>query len=241
MVLLPLLLYRVVRPEVTWTPEAPAEARRALAALGPPSRPEWIVAATFVGMVALWAASATLKIDATAVAFLGLGALLVTGVLTLEDIAGEGEVLATFIWFAALFTLSDQLNRLGFMSFLGERLASRLHGLAPLPAGMILVAAYVLLHYLFVSQTAHLLALFGVFLGVGVKLGVGPAPLAFHLLFATNYFAAITPQGSSANVLFAGSGFLSQGDLYRLGALTTAFNLAIYLAIGTPWLLWLAR
>jgi len=93
----------------------------------------------------------------------------------------------------------------------------------------------------FVSQTAHLLALFGVFLDVGVKLGVPAAPLAFQLLFATNYFSAITPQGSSANLLFAGSGFLSQRDLYRLGALTTAFTMLVYLAIGTPWLLLVAR
>ena len=100
-----------------------------------------------------------------------------------------------------------------------------------------LVVAYVLLHYLFVSQTAHLLALFGVFLDVGVKLGVPVAPLAFLLLFATNYFSANTPQGSSANLLFAGSGYLTQGELYRLGALTTAFNLAVYLVVGTPWLL----
>ena len=126
-------------------------------------------------------------------------------------------MLATFIWFASLFTLSSQLNKLGFMEFVGDRLAMRLGGL-PIPlAAVILVVAYVLLHYLFVSQTAHLLALFGVFLGVGVKLGVPAALLAFQLLFATNYFAAITPQGSSANLLFAGSGYLSQGDLYRLG------------------------
>ena len=67
-----------------------------------------------------------------------------------------------------------------------------------------------------------MLALFGVFLDVGVKLGVNPSVLAFQLLFATNYFSVITPQGSSANLLFAGSGYLSQGDLYRLGAITTA-------------------
>jgi divalent anion:Na+ symporter, DASS family len=94
----------------------------------------------------------------------------------------------------------------------------------------------VLLHYVFVSQTAHLLALFGVFLDVGVKLGVPAAPLAFQLLFATNYFSPITPQGSSANLLFAGSGFLSQRDLYRLGALTTACSMVLYLAVGLPWL-----
>ena len=135
-----------------------------------------------------------------------------------------------------LYTLSSQLNELGFMGFLGQRLAGWLSGLSPVSAGLVLMVAYVLLHYVFVSQTAHLLALFGVMLDVGVKLGVPAAPLAFQLLFATNYFAAITPQGSSANLLFAGSGFLSQRDLYRLGGLVTAFSMALYLLVGTPWL-----
>jgi len=241
MVLLPLLLYKVIRPEVTATPDAPAAARRALAALGPLTRDEKVVLGAFAGMVALWASAATLGIDSTAVAFLGLGLLLATGVLTLGDIAKEGDVLATFIWFAVLFTLSGQLNELGFMGFLGQRLAGAMGGLSWVSAGLVLVVAYVLLHYLFVSQTAHLLALFGVFLDVGVKLGV-PAPLlAFQMLFATNYFAPITPQGSSANLLFAGSGYLSQGDLYRLGALTTGFNLVLYLAVATPWLMLVTR
>jgi DASS family divalent anion:Na+ symporter len=241
MALLPLLLYKLLSPEVTATPEAPRAARRALEAMGPLSRHEKIVAATFLGMVILWGAAATLELDSTAVAFLGLGTLLATGVLTLADIAKEGDVLATFIWFAVLFTLSGQLNELGFMGYLGQRLAAALSGMSAAAGGILLVVAYVLLHYLFVSQTAHLLALFGVFLDVGAKLGVPAAPLAFLLLFATNFFSANTPQGSSANLLFAGSGYLSQGDLYRLGALTTAFNLGVYLVVGTPWLVFLSR
>jgi DASS family divalent anion:Na+ symporter len=192
-------------------------------------------------MVALWGAAATLHLDSTAVAFLGLGVLLATGVLTLDDIAKEGDVLATFIWFAVLFTLSGQLNELGFMGFLGERLSASLGSLPAAAAGLVLVVAYVLLHYLFVSQTAHLLALFGVFLDVGSKLGVAVPPFAFLLLFATNFFSANTPQGSSANLLFAGSGYLSQAELYRMGALTTAFNLVVYLVVGTPWLLLVTR
>ena len=241
MALLPLLLYKVVSPEVTATPEAPKAARRALRELGPLRAHEKIVAATFAGMVGLWAAAATIGLDSTAVAFLGLGVLLATGVLTLGDIAKEGDVLATFIWFAVLFTLSGQLNELGFMGYLGERLAGALGGLSAPVAGVVLVVAYVLLHYLFVSQTAHLLALFGVFLDVGVKLGVPVAMLAFLLLFATNFFSANTPQGSSANLLFAGSGYLSQGQLYKLGALTTAFNLVLYLVVGIPWLVLVTR
>jgi divalent anion:Na+ symporter, DASS family len=241
MALLPLILYRLIGPEVRSTPDAPAAARQALAALGPLSRQERIVLVVFLAMVALWALAATLGLDSTAIAFLGLGALLATGVITLDDIAKQGDVLATFIWFAVLFTLSSQLNELGFMEFLGRKLAVALGGFASATAGFSLVAAYVLLHYLFVSQTAHLLALFAVFLDVGVKLGVNPAVLAFQLLFATNYFSVLTPQGSSANLLFAGSGYLTQGDLYRLGAITAAVSVVIYFVIGTGWLLLVAR
>jgi DASS family divalent anion:Na+ symporter len=237
MVLLPWLLYKVMRPEVTSTPEAPAKARRALRELGSLTREERIVAATCLGMVILWGLASTIGLDSTAIAFLGLAVLLVTGALTSDDIAKEGEVLAIFIWFAVLFALSSQLNELGFMEFLGKRLAARLGGLDHLTAGVLLVTAYVALHYLFVSQTAHLLALFGVFLDVGVRLGVPAAPLAFQLLLATNYFSMLAPQASSANLLFAGSGYLSQAELYRLGAIATAFNLALYLVIGTPWLM----
>jgi DASS family divalent anion:Na+ symporter len=239
--LLPFLLYKVVGPEVKETPEAPRVAREALAALGPLGRHEKIVTVTFVSMVVLWGAAATLKLDSTAIAFLGLGVLLATGVLTLGDIAKEGDVLATFIWFAVLFTLSGQLNELGFMGYLGERLAAALGSLPAAAAGVVLVVVYVLMHYLFVSQTAHMLALFAVMLDVGGRLGVPVAPLAFQLLFATNYFTAITPQGSAANLLFVGSGHLTQGELYRLGALTTGFHLLVFLVVGTPWFLFISR
>jgi divalent anion:Na+ symporter, DASS family len=241
MALLPLVLYKIFPPEVKATPEAPAAARKALRELGPLSAHERWVAATFVAMVVLWGLAATLKLDSTAVAFLGLGVLLAAGVLTLKDIAKEGEVLGTFIWFAVLYTLSGALNEMGFMGYVGERMAVRLEGLPSPVVYVVLVVLYVIMHYLFVSQTAQVLALVGVFMTVGKTAGVDPAPLAFSLLFASNYFSALTPQGSSANVIFAGSGYLTQGELYKLGAFTTAFNLVVYLAVGTPWLMFVTR
>ncbi|MCC6131389.1 MAG: DASS family sodium-coupled anion symporter [Acidobacteria bacterium] len=238
---LPVFIYKIFPPEVTKTPDAPSEARAALRKMGSLSTEEKIVAVTFLAMVILWAMSGTLKLDSTAIAFTGLGVFLATNVLTMKDIAQEGEVLATFIWFAVLFSLSAQLNELGFMGYLGERLAGALGGLPWLGAFAVLLVAYILMHYLFVSQTAQMLALFGVFLDVGVKLGVPAGILAFSLLFATNYFSAITPQGSSANIMFAGSGYLTQGELYRLGAIITAFLFILHLVIGTPWLMWVTR
>lgn len=239
--LLPLVLYRLFPPGVSATPGAPAAAREALRSMGPLSRDEKVVAVAFILMVAGWVMAGTLKLDLTAVAFAGLGALLATSVLTMDDIAQEGGTLATYLWLAVLFAMSGQLNELGFMSYVGGRLSAALAGV-PWPAAYVaLVVLYVLMHYLFVSQSSQVLALLGVFVEVGMRTGV-PGPLiAFALLFASSYFSTITPQGGSQNVIFVGSGYLSQSELYRLGALTTGFCLVVFLLLGTPWLLLVVR
>ena len=239
--LLPPVLYRLLPPGVRATPGATAAAREALRSLGPLGRDEKIVSAAFALMVTGWIMARTLSLDLTAVAFAGLGALLATSVLTLDDIAQEGGTLATYLWLAVLFALSGQLNELGFMGYVGGRLASGLQGVPWLAAYVALIVLYVLMHYLFVSQSSQVLALFGVFVEVGTRTGV-PAPLlAFSLLFASSYFSTITPQGGSQNVIFVGSGYLTQGELYRVGGLTTGVCLLIFLLLGTPWLLLVAR
>ena len=235
--LLPLVVARLFPPGVSATPDAPAAARTALAAMGPLSREERITAVAFVLMVAGWILADTLKLNVTSIAFAGLGVLLMTNVLTIDDIAEQGDTLATFLWLAVLFALSGQLNELGFMSYAGERLAAQLGGLSWPVTYVALVVLYVAIHYMFVSQSSQVLALLGVFLDVGVRGGV-PAPLmAFALLFASSYFSVITPQGGSQNVIFVGSGYLTQNELYRLGLIVTLFFLAVFMVVGTPWIL----
>jgi DASS family divalent anion:Na+ symporter len=239
--LLPWVLSRWLRPHVTSTAEAPAAARASLRAMGAMSRDEWIVSVAFALMVVGWVMAKPLGLDLTAVAFAGLGALLASSVLTIDDIAQEGGTLITYLWLAVLFALSGQLNELGFMGYVGERLATALHGFAWPAAYVTLLVLYVLMHYLFVSQSSQVLALFTVFLEVGRRAGVPALPMAFALLFASSYFSSITPQGGSQNVIFVGSGYLTQGELYRVGALTTGFCLLVFLVLGTPWLLLVSR
>jgi len=235
--MLPLLVAKLFPPRVGATPEAPVAARKELAGMGPMSRDEWITAVTFAVMVAGWVFADALKLNVTSIAFMGFGVLLVAGVLTLDDIAKQGDTLATFLWLAVLFALSGQLNELGFMGYVGERLASQLGGLSWPATYVTLIVLYVGIHYLFVSQTSQVLALFGVFLDVGMRGGV-PVPLmAFGLLFASSYFSVITPQGGSQNIIFAVSGYLTQRELYKLGFFTTLALLAVFLLIGTPWVL----
>jgi divalent anion:Na+ symporter, DASS family len=237
---LPWIVARLFPPGVGETPDAPIAARNALAQLGALSRDEWITAVAFALMVSGWVLGDRLQLNVTSIAFGGLGLLLMAGVITADDIATQGDTLATFLWLAVLFALSGQLNELGFMGYAGQRLASYMAGLSWPVTYFALIVIYVALHYMFVSQSSQVLALLAVFLDVGIRAGV-PAPLmAFALLFASSYFSVITPQGGSQNVIFVGSGYLTQRELYRLGALTTLFFLAVFLVIGTAWILLVA-
>ena len=101
--------------------------------MGPLTRDEWFVAVAFAFMVTGWVMAGTLKLSLAAVAFAGLGALLATNVLTLEDINLQGGTLVTFIWLAVLFALSGQLNELGSLDGLcasGEGWTSLLGGIS---------------------------------------------------------------------------------------------------------------
>jgi DASS family divalent anion:Na+ symporter len=234
---LPLVVARIYPPRVGRTPEAPLAARKALSELGPLTRDEWITAVIFLVMVSGWIFADALKLNVTSIAFAGLGVLLMTRVLTLADIATQGDTLSTFLWLAVLFALSGQLNELGFMGYAGQMLASQIGGLSWPVTYVLLVVIYVAIHYMFVSQSSQVLALLGVFLDVGIRGGV-PAPLmAFALLFASSYFSVITPQAGSQNVIFVGAGYLTQRELYLLGLLMTLFFMAVFLTIGTAWIM----
>lgn len=235
--LIPWVLYKVYPPEIKHTPEAPAVAQKALDNMGPVHKNEWIMAATFIGMVVLWVFSGTLGLDKTAVAFLGLGVLMVTNIFTLEDLRGEGRALATLVWFSILFAMSTYLNKLGFMGWIGGHISDGVAGLSWPIVYVGLVLGYVLIHYFFVSQTAQMLALFSVFLGVAVESGVPAEMMALMLLFATNFNALVTPQGSSANVIYVGSGFIETGEIYKYGGIVTAVNTLVFLTVGTAWMM----
>jgi len=235
--LVPWVIYKVYPPEIHHTPDAPLIAQAALNKMGRVSRNEWIMGSVFVGMVTLWMLSSTLGLDKTAVAFLGLGVLMVSNIFTLEDMKEEGNALGTLIWFAILFAMSLYLNKLGFMGWLGDHISTLIAGYSWGVVYVSLIIAYVLIHYFFVSQTAQMLALFSVFLEVGMSAGVPPYLMAFMLLFATNFNAIITPQGSSANVIYAGSGYIEALEIYRVGGIITLLNTVVFLTLGTAWIL----
>lgn len=239
--ILPYFIYKICPPEIRDTPNAPEMAKRRLEELGKMSHMEKLTAGVFVFLVLGWAFTDQLNtllegiifIERTAMAFLGLAILLIGKAFSDEDLKKQGTALVTFIWFALLYSLSTGLNSTGFMTYLGSILTQQMEGLSPTVVYIALVVGYVLIHYFFVSQTAQMMALFTVFLGVGLNAGVDGTMLAMMLLMATNFNSAITPQGSSANVLFVGSGYLETREIYVYGGLITLLNTVLYMTVGS--------
>jgi DASS family divalent anion:Na+ symporter len=235
--LVPWVIFKIYPPEIKHTPDAPVIAKDALDTMGAVSRNEWIMAATFIGMVFLWVMSGSWGLDKTAVALLGLAVLMLSNIFTLDDLIYEGNALGTLIWFAILYAMSVHLDKFGFMGWVGEHISLFIEGFSWPLVYVGLTLSYVLIHYFFVSQTAQMLALFSVFLGVGINAGVPAEMMALMLLFATNFNAIITPQGSSANVIYAGSGYIEPKEIYKVGGIITFVNTLVFLTIGTAWML----
>ena len=235
--LVPYVIYRVFEPTIKTTPQAKDIAKEKLRVMGSFSKKEYIMAGVFILLVTLWSLSSLLGINKTAVALLGLSILMISKIFTLNDLKSQGSALETLIWFAILYSMSVSLDELGFMSFVASHMANYTDGLSWFSVYTILVVGYVFIHYFFVSQSAHMLALYGLFLSVGISSGVDPTLLALMLLFATNFNAMITPQGSSANIIFLASGYINAKEVYRVGLIVTIINTLVFMLITTPWIL----
>ncbi|MCB0686231.1 MAG: DASS family sodium-coupled anion symporter [Saprospiraceae bacterium] len=237
--LLPYLIQRLYPPEIKDTTEVMISAQKTLGELGPLKRQEWITLSVFALMIALWGLSGILHISLALVGILGLTALFVTGVYRFTYLKDEkGDALETYIWFSIMYMMSTQLNELGFIQVISQEMSGIFLHFHWFYSYLLLTLVYVFVHYLFVSQTAHLLALYAIFLEVAIQSNVPAALMAFMLAFATNYFSAITPQASSSNIIFVGSGYIHPGEVYKIGLFVTIINLTIFL-LCTPWIIWI--
>ena len=92
LIIMPLIMYWMYPPEVKETPNAAQFAKTKLKEMGSVSKNEIIMLGVFGILLLLWAGIPAMifgsawAVDPTTTAFIGLGLLLITGVLTWEDI-----------------------------------------------------------------------------------------------------------------------------------------------------------
>ena len=239
LLIMPVLLYRISPPSLRETPKAVEVAHQRLDELGSLKRGEWIMAATFITLLALWVAGRHVGLSAPLVALCGVSFLLVTGVLNWDEIKSNKGAWDTMIWFGAFVTMAHYLSEFGVVSFLSGSIGSWFEGFSPLLSLILISVVYYFTHYFFASTTAQISAMYASFLIIMISAGIHPVGAALTLAYLSNNCAVVTHYGNGPAPILFGAGYVSLGTWWKAGLLMSLVYLSIWLTIGTVWMDWL--
>jgi DASS family divalent anion:Na+ symporter len=235
LILIPLFVYKFYGPEIRETPAARELAEEKLHEMGPITPGEWLTGGVIALLLVLWVGGQAWSINATTAAFVGLAVLLITGVLTWQDMLDEKGAWDTIVWFAALVMMASQLNALGFVPWFGDTVAQKVSGLEWTTAFLILALVYFYSHYMFASQTAHISAMYAPFLAIALTVGTPPVLAALVLAFFSNLFSSLTHYANGPAPVVFGTGYVSMGAWWSVGGVVSVINIVIWVGVGWIW------
>ncbi|HEU4996949.1 MAG TPA: DASS family sodium-coupled anion symporter [Gemmatimonadaceae bacterium] len=233
--LVPLLIRRLVRPTIDDIDAVRVHAHARLADLGRMRPVEWWLVVVMLAVMAGWVTSPLHRMHNTIVALAGVCALLLTGVLTWDDLLAERKAWDALIWFAPLLMMADALNEAGVIKVLSGDLFTQVSALTGVAALLVLAMAYKYLHYAFASMTAHVTALYPSFIAAAMVAKAPALVAALVLAYFSSLNASLTHYGTGSAPIFFGAGYVRQGTWWRVGALVSVLNLAIWLGVGMLW------
>ncbi|MBI4663058.1 MAG: DASS family sodium-coupled anion symporter [Verrucomicrobia bacterium] len=233
LVVIPRLLYRWERPEIHRTPEAAEFARRELELMGSPKRNERVLTALFSAVCLLWIFGGAEMI--TAVALTGVGLLLLTRILTWEDIVNERAAWDVFIWYGGLIQLGKKLNETGLLGHFAKTVAAQFDGWNWLALFVVVLLVYFYAHYAFASITVHVVSMYPAFVPVLIAAGAPPALVVCVFAFFANFSAGLTHYGTTPGPIIFSIGYVTQRTWWRVGFLLSLVNVAIWLTVGMVW------
>lgn len=235
LILAPLVIRRLARPKLRDTTAAREFARHELAKMGPMKGQEKRLVAILLAVMAGWVTSPWHGLSNTVVALAGVSAILLARVLDWEDLLGERRAWDALVWFAGLVMMSEMLVSGGTVQALSTGWFHALHGWPWQAALAALVISYLYIHYSFASMTAQITALYPAFFTAALASGAPPMLAALPLAYFSSLDAGITHYGTGSAPVFFGSGYVRQGDWWRIGFVLSLMNLAIWLGFGMWW------
>jgi divalent anion:Na+ symporter, DASS family len=235
LMVIPLVIYRLCPPGAVMSPNAQAAAKTAADRLGPITRDEKLTGAISIALLMAWIFGPTLGLDVTAATLLAVAMLILTGVLSWQDISANAEAWNTLVWFAVLLTMATFLGEFGLIKWFTPQVESLFAGIGWLAGLLGLSFVYFYTHYFFASITAHVSAMYAPFLAVAIALGAPPLLAALLLAYFSSLFASLTHYGTASGPLIFSGGHVSLYAWWRVGLVVSFVNIAIWLGIGATW------
>ena len=237
LIFVPLLAYWIYPPEVKEGAEVSDWAAKELVKMGGLTAKEITLAVLVVIALAMWIFRAE-QVNATTAALIVICLMLVTNVVTWDDITKNFPAWNTLAWFATLVALAGGLSQVGFVKWFADVVANHMAGFTPVKAILLLLVINFFTHYMFASVTAHVTALIPVLLAVGSTIpDMNMQHLALLLCLQLGIMGIITPYGTGPSPVYYGSGYLPAADYWRLGAIFGLIFFVVFMVITVPWVL----
>lgn len=241
LLLTPLLLYWLARPELSDAREAQKSIRNELKALGPWTPQQITMAIVLAVMLLVWATAPLqescweLKLPTPLVALGGVAALIVLGVLPYERVKGNAAAWDTLLWLGGLISMADALKSTKFVDWFAEQVQSNLGGITGIVAAIALAVVYFYSMYAFSMLTGHILAFTGVFFTVSAAVGAPPLVMIAMIAYFSNLCGCTTNYSTGPTVIYSGLGYVSTGRWFAIGFVMSLAHLAVWLGVGLPW------
>jgi len=232
--LVPFLTYLVYPPEQKYSPEAPAWAAKELDTMGPISRNELMMLGLGILALVMWIFGKQIGVNGTTAALAVLCLLVLSNVITWEDVITNKGAFNVFIWFATLVAMASGLKKVGFLKWAAGLISGGLVGFDPVMIAIMLIVLFFVFHYFFASVTAHTVALLPLFLGVASNLlpAAMMEPLALMLVGSLGLMGILTPYATGPSPIWYGAGYISQATWWKLGAIFGAVYLSALVMLG---------
>lgn len=238
LIVVPFIIYKMYPPEIKETPNASEWANKQLDEMGKMKTSEKLMLCIFILALVLWMVSSFVKaVNATWVAFLATALLLLTGILTTKDILNENGAWNVVIWFSILIFMASQLSIPGgVIPWLQSAIKSSIGGMSPMLVMAILVLVYFYSHYLFASGTAHVVAMYAPLLLIAKSAGVPVMFAAIMLGMTGAIFQSTTHYSCGPATALFGTGYVKQGDWWKMNFVLGLFYLVLYGVVGGLWM-----
>lgn len=233
--LMPLLVYKLVNPELKRTPEAKVMGREALSQLGPMTTTEKKVAFGFLLALVGWGTSLITGLSATSVG-LGLAAyLFAVGAVDWKALLKDHAAWDTVIWFSVIISLATGLSDLGFIKWMAGLLGNLIHGFGAMQTFVLLGVLYIYVHYLFATASGHVAALYVPFAATAIAAGAPPMMVAICFGIFSNLMWGNTEYGGGPGPIYFAQGYFTRPRFYKINAAVVTFNVLLTFSVGLLW------
>ena len=232
---IPYVCYFLEKPTLKDASQAPAFAEKKLKEMGAFSFPEKMMSCVMLILLVGWVFGASYQVSAVLVAFVGLSILLISEVLTWQDITEEKTAWDTFIWFSVLLMMAGQLKTIGVIDLVAQGFIYLSQSLQAHVSTLLLLGSYFYSHYFFAMTAAHVSAMFLPFAEALYQLNNQSLLPVWQLIFMSSLFGGLTHYSIGPAPILYAYGYVPLKTWWRVGFLISVLNLAIWFIVGQYW------